>query len=90
VTPFTDYSAKSIGWRNAWNDATIAAQAHASALETDPTKRAADYKTITEYVLHNGPFAILYQPLDLFALRANVKGFAWSPIGWTDFAPITK
>ncbi len=90
VTPFTDYSAKSIAWRNAWNDATIAAQAHAAALETDPTKRAADYKTITEYVLHNGPYVILYQPLDLFALRANVKGFAWSPIGWMDFSAITK
>ena len=90
VTPFTDYGAKSIGWRYAWNDSTIAAQAHAAALETDATKRAAAYKTITEYVLHNGPYAILYQPLDLFALRANVKGFAWSPIGWTDFAPITK
>ena len=90
VTPFTDYAAKSIAWRNAWDDKTIAAQAHAAALETDETKRAADYKTITEYVLHNGPYVILYQPLELLGLRSNVKGLAWSPIGWTDFWTITK
>ncbi len=90
VTPFTDYSAKSIAWRNAWNDADIAKKAKAAALETDPAKRVADYKDITDYVLHNGPYVILYQPLELLGLRANVKGFAWSPIGWTDFAPITK
>ena len=90
VTPFTDYSAKSIAFRNAWNDATAAKQAHDAALMTDTTERTAAYKTITEYVLHNGPYVILYQPLDLFGLRSNVKGFVWSPIGWTDFAPISK
>jgi peptide/nickel transport system substrate-binding protein len=90
VTPFTDYSAKSIAWRNAWNDATIAQQAHAAALETDPNKRAADYKTITDYVLHNGPYAMLYQSPELFGFRANLKGFVWSPMEWTDFALISK
>lgn len=90
VTPFTDYSAKSISFRNAWNDAATAKQAHDAALMTDATQRAAAYKTITESVLHNGPYVILYQPLELFGLRSNVKGFVWSPIGWYDFAPISK
>jgi peptide/nickel transport system substrate-binding protein len=90
VGPFTDYAAKSIAFRNAWDDKTIAARGRDAALITDTAKRAAAYKDITEYVLHNGPYAVLYQPTELFGLRSNVKGFAWNPMGWLDFASITK
>jgi peptide/nickel transport system substrate-binding protein len=90
VGPFTDFAAKSIAFRNAWDDKTIAAKGKEAALITDVTKRTAAYKEITEYVLHNGPYAVLYQPTELFGLRSNVKGFAWNPMGWLDFASITK
>jgi peptide/nickel transport system substrate-binding protein len=90
VAPFTDYAAKSIAFRNAWDDKTIAEKGKAAALITDVTKRTAAYKEITDYVLHNGPYAVLYQPTELFGLRSNVKGFAWNPMGWLDFASITK
>src|SRR6266571_1938224 len=90
VNPFTDYKAKSIGWRNGWDDPTIAQKGRDAALITDPAKRAAAYKEITDYVLHNGPYVVLYQPSELFGLRSNVKGFNWSSIGWVDFASVTK
>ena len=90
VGPFTDAAAKSIAFRNAWDDKTIAAKGREAALITDTTKRTAAYKEITDYVLHNGPYAVLYQPTELFGLRSNVKGFAWNPMGWLDFASITK
>jgi peptide/nickel transport system substrate-binding protein len=90
VSPFTDYAAKSVAYRNGWDDKTIADKGKAAALITDTTKRAAAYKEITEYVLHNGPYVVLYQPTELFGLRSNVKGFAWNPMGWLDFASITK
>lgn len=89
VGPFTDYAAKSIAYRNAWDD-KIVDKARAAALITDPAKRAAAYKEVTDYVLHNGPYVILYQPVEQFGLRSNVKGFVWSSIGWTDFATISK
>jgi len=89
VGPFTDYKAKSIGYRNAWDD-PIGDKGRAAALITDPEKRGAAYKEITDYVLHNGPYAVLYQPTEQFGLRSNVKGFAWSPMGWTDFATMSK
>jgi len=89
VGPFTDYGAKSIAFRNGWNDA-IATKGRDAALITDTTKRAAAYKEITDYVLHNGPYVILYQPTEPFGLRSNVKGFVWSPMDWTDFAAISK
>lgn len=89
VGPFTDYEAKSIAWRNAWQD-EISKKAREAALMADPAQRNAAYKEITDYVLHNGPYIVLYQPTELFGLRDNVKGFAWNPMGWIDFAAISK
>jgi peptide/nickel transport system substrate-binding protein len=76
VNPFANYDAHSIAWRNSWNDPGIATKVKAAALMTDPTARAAAYKDITEYVLHNGPYAILYQPSQLFGVSTKVQGFA--------------
>ena len=90
VNPFTDYKAKSIAYRNGWDDPTIAAKAHDAELITDPAQRVAAYKEITDYVLHNGPYVVLYQPSQLFGLRSNVKGFNWSSIGWAELASVTK
>lgn len=90
VTPFTDIAAHSIAFRNSWDDATIAAKAKAAALMTDATAREAAYKEITEYVLHNGPYAVLYQPASLFGVRNTVQGFEWNPMGFADFWTITK
>lgn len=89
VGPFSDYEAKSIAWRNAWQD-EISKKAREAALMADPVQRNAAYKEITDYILHNGPYIVLYQPTELFGLRDNVKGFAWNPMGWTDFAAISK
>ena len=90
VTPFTDYEANSIAWRNSWNDTDIAAQAKAAAVMTDAAEREAAYKEITDYVLHNGPYAVLYQPAALFGVRNTVQGFEWNPMGFTDFWTIVK
>ena len=90
VTPFTSFEAHSIAWRNSWEDADIAAKAHDAALMTDPAEREAAYKEITEYVLHNGPYAVLYQPAALFGVRSTVQGFEWNPMGFTDFWTIVK
>jgi peptide/nickel transport system substrate-binding protein len=90
VTPFTNYDAQSIAWRNSWNDAEIAAKAKDAALMTDQAEREAAYKEITDYVLHNGPYVVLYQPAALFGVRNTVQGFEWNPMGFTDFWTIVK
>jgi peptide/nickel transport system substrate-binding protein len=89
VTPFTSFAAHSIAWRNSWDD-PIATKSHDAALMTDATEREAAYKEITEYVLHNGPYAVLYQPAALFGVRNTVQGFEWNPMGFTDFWSIVK
>ena len=89
VTPFVSIKAGSVAYRNAWDD-PVAITATAATLITDPTARAAAYTAITEYVLHNGPYVILYQPTQLFGIRSNVQGFAWNPMGYADFWSISK
>ena len=90
VTPFTNYDAQSIAWRNAWNDPEIAAKSKEAALMTDAAEREAAYQEITDYVLHNGPYAVLYQPAALFGVRNTVQGFEWNPMGFADFWKIVK
>lgn len=77
VTPFTDFEAKSIAWRNQWEAPEVAALAKQAALEQDNTKRADLYKQIVERVQHEGPYAILYQPSVTFAVRSNVQGIKY-------------
>lgn len=79
ATPFTNFDAQSVAWRNAWNAPDIAALGQQAALEPDTTKRAALYKQLTERVFHEGPYAILYQPKITFAIRKNIMGFAGDP-----------
>lgn len=79
VTSFTVYDAQSIAWRNNWNDPELAKLAKSAAEERDMASRMDLYRTITEKVLHTGPYAILYQPRCLFARRAHVKGFLYVP-----------
>lgn len=79
VTPFTNYEAKSIAWRNQWEAPDIAKLAQDATLEQDATKRAALYKQITERVQHEGPYAILYQPTRAYGVRSNIQGFVSDP-----------
>jgi len=90
ATPFTDYEAKSIAWRNQYNDPAAAKLAKQAALETDLAKRRALYKRLTDRVLHEGPYVILYQPTTRFALRKNVQGFVWNPMAFAEFKTVSK
>ena len=90
VTPFTDYAAKSIAWRNQYEDATAAKLAKQAALEPDPAKRKALYKELTDRILHQGPYVILYQPTTRFALRKSVQGFVWNPMAFAEFKTVSK
>ncbi len=79
VNPFTDYGAKSIAWRNAWDAPEVAELGKQAALEQDSAKRAELYKQVVERVLHEGPYVVLYQPTATFAVRKNIQGFQSDP-----------
>lgn len=80
VGPFTDFGAEVIAWRNEWEAPEIAELGKQAALEQDETKRAELYKQLTERVLHEGPYAILYQPTRAYGVRSNIDGFAYDAV----------
>ena len=49
-------------WRTGWQSTDINAKAEAARLEQDPEKRAAIYKDIQQYMMHNGPMAYIFRP----------------------------
>jgi peptide/nickel transport system substrate-binding protein len=79
ATPFSNYEANSLAFRNEWNDATAIELSKAAAVELDSDTRAEMYAELVDHVLHNGPYAVLYQPTRLFGVRSNVQGFIFDP-----------
>jgi peptide/nickel transport system substrate-binding protein len=77
--PFSDYEAKSIAWRNGWENKEIADLAKAAASAPTDEERIKAYATFNERMLNEGPYAVLYQPLQTFGIRANLAGFAFDP-----------
>ena len=90
ATPFSDYAAHSIAWRNQYNDTAAATLAKQAALEPDLSKRRTLYKQLTDKVLHEGPYIVLYQPTKRFGLRQNVQGFVWNPMAYAEFRTVSK
>jgi peptide/nickel transport system substrate-binding protein len=79
VTPFTNYEAKSLAWRNGWDNKEIAELGKQAALAPTAEERTALYAQLTERVFHEGPYVILYQPTRTFAIRSNIDGFNFDP-----------
>ncbi len=73
--PFADGTIKQLAWRNAWQDKRATELTRQAMLERDPRKRTALYEELTNLVMHKGPFAILYQPINSWVIRTWVKGF---------------
>lgn len=78
ITPFTDYDTHSVGWRNQWNNPDITQLVREAAQEQDALNRIALYRVITERIQHEGPYAVLYQPSRLYALRDTIRGFRYT------------
>jgi peptide/nickel transport system substrate-binding protein len=89
VPHFTDFDLQTLAWRAGWKD-SISVKAREAAMLTDPIQRAAAYREITDYVMHNGPYIILYQGSERFAMRSNVEGFVWNPLGWEVLPSMSK
>lgn len=92
MTPFTNYAAKSIAWRNGWDNPEIAALAAEAAIAPSAEERVALYAELTERVFHEGPYAVLYQPIRTYAVRSDITGFTFNPSDTpnVDFATIGR
>lgn len=81
---------KQLAWRNKYANNVTTDLVEKAAKELDDTKRLDYYKQITEIILNEGPFVILYQLLIQRAVRTWVKGFIVSPLTLEDFSVVTK
>jgi peptide/nickel transport system substrate-binding protein len=79
ATPFTNYEAKSIGWRNGWEAPEIAKLAKDASLAQDSAQRTELYKQLIDRVQHEGPYAVLFQPVRTYGIRKNISGFKFDP-----------
>ncbi len=79
ATPFASWEAHSLAWRNDWNDAKAIELTKQAAQAETTEERIALYAELVDYVQHNGPYVMLYQPLRTFGVRNNVTGFLYDP-----------
>lgn len=82
---------KPLAWRNSWEIPEMTATADAAVLETDAEKRAATYRDLQAEHQKSSPFIIMFQESDVFAFRANVKGYIIGPsFNDNSFRGVTK
>ena len=79
ATPFANWDAHSLAWRNDWNDATAIQMSKDAAIATDTAERIELYRQLVEYVQHSGPYVMLYQPIRIYGLGPSVTGFIYDP-----------
>lgn len=91
--PFADASIQQLAWRSGWHDPRATRLTRQAMLEPDPTRRQKLYRELTQLVLLDGPYAILYQPVSAWAVRAELAGFdAATALGTlhVDFTRVSK
>ena len=79
VNPFANYAAKSIAWRNGWDNADAAKLAKEAAIAPSDAERTKLYAELNDLVQHQGPYVMLYQPQQALAIRSNIVGFVFDP-----------
>ena len=74
-----DAKTKPLAWRNAWATPELTKKADDAVLERDAGKRKAMYEEMQADFRKNSPFIMLYQQLEVAALRAEVNGLKIGP-----------
>jgi peptide/nickel transport system substrate-binding protein len=90
ATPFGDFNAKSLAWRNQWKNDASSKLVQQAALEVNATKRAALYKQLTELHLQEGWGAMLMQPTAPITISKSVSGYVRNAQGQVRFDKISK
>jgi peptide/nickel transport system substrate-binding protein len=86
-----DGKTKTLAWRNTFVTPDLDKETRAALFEADADKRAAMYQDVQKKFLHNSPFAIIFQQIEVAAYKKDLKGFALGPSFDTNFvAPVSK
>lgn len=74
-----DAKSKPLAWRNAWDIPEMTKKADAAVLELDAEKRAQMYIDIQKEHQATSPFVIMFQEIEVAAMRKNVNDFVLGP-----------
>ncbi len=82
---------RQLAWRNMYADCETTALVEAAARELDAGQRLAMYEEIQRRILHQGPYIILYYPLNQVVTRGVVQGLELNPmLSFTEFWRVVK
>ena len=86
-----DATIKQTAWEHRYVNVETSRLVEEGAQELDPVKRAAIYEKISEIILHDGPYAILYSSIAQYGVRASIRNFIASPTFFLfDFSKLQK
>ena len=74
-----DAKTRPLAWRNAWSTPELTKKADAAVQERDAGKRRAMYEEMQADFRKNSPFIMLYQELEVAAMRSGVKNLKIGP-----------
>lgn len=74
-----DAAAKPLSWRNAWQDEALTERVQALTLERDEATRAEGYRQLIREWQEVSPFIMLFQQVEIAAVRPNVRDFRLAP-----------
>lgn len=81
---------KTLAWRNAWDVPALTEATKAALLEADNNKRAEAYRKLQREVLAASPFVVLYQQIEVAALRSTLQGYELAPFGPNLLSTVSK
>lgn len=87
---FANYDAGQLAYRNAWDDRYAVTLCDWGRFESNPDKREQIYKDLTEYWFYNGPFAMLWQSVEYWGVRSELKNFEEAAMGYGMLFDFTK
>ncbi len=70
---------KPLAWRNGWDIPELTKKADAAVMERDAGKRKGMYEEMQAEFRKNSPFVMLYQQVEVAAMRADVQGLKLGP-----------
>lgn len=76
---------KPLAWRNSWDIPELTKQADAAVLERDAGKRKAMYEKMQAEFRKTSPFIMLFQQIEVAAMRSNVQGLKIGPTSDTTY-----
>lgn len=74
-----DAKSKPLAWRNSWEIPEMTKKTLANTMERNADKRAATYREIQQDHQARSPFVIMFQDIEVAALRKNVNNFILGP-----------